>query len=421
MKQNGQWLSQVRTRSNTALVELEAERRAVGLVDLDDPLQPAPAQLELDVRAVGLELVRDHVAHRLAVDREHLVADDDARPRGRGSGRDGIDAGSGHEARIRGRPATSLVPCRWTRCSSPNRAASAPASRWRSRRWRGWCGPSSRPCTATTRSCTTGSSSTASASRASCSSTTWTTCPPARRSCCRRTAARPTSSRPPARTAATSSTRCARSSPRCTTRRRSGPARASRSCTSVTPATTRRWARSRSRRRDPARRARRGPRGRRGDVADPERVAVLAQTTLAQNEWAGIVERARERFPDVWTASRNDLCFATTNRQDALTEIANRADAVVVIGSANSSNTIALTKVAREAGCATVLRVDGPDELDLAAIRRRARRRRHRRRERTRGTRRRGDRRNSPRRRRRRRCASPTRTSTSRRRASCAS
>ncbi len=101
------------------------------------------------------------------------------------------------------------------------------------------------------------------------------------------------------------------------------------------------------------------------NVVDPTRVAVLAQTTLAQNEWAGIVERTRERFPEVWTAARNDLCFATTNRQDALTDIAKRADAVVVIGSANSSNTIALTKVAIEAGCPMVLRVDGPDEVDV--------------------------------------------------------
>ena len=105
------------------------------------------------------------------------------------------------------------------------------------------------------------------------------------------------------------------------------------------------------------------------NVADPTRVAVLAQTTLAQNEWAGIVEQTRARFPDVWTASRNDLCFATTNRQDALTDIAKRADAVVVIGSANSSNTIALTKVAREAGCPLVVRVDGPDELDIQGAR----------------------------------------------------
>jgi 4-hydroxy-3-methylbut-2-enyl diphosphate reductase len=103
-------------------------------------------------------------------------------------------------------------------------------------------------------------------------------------------------------------------------------------------------------------------------VTDPTKVAVLAQTTLAQNEWAGVVERTRERFPEVWTATRNDLCFATTNRQDALTEIAHRADAVVVIGSANSSNTIALAKVAREAGCPIVLRIDGAEELDSGAI-----------------------------------------------------
>ena len=68
--------------------------------------------------------------------------------------------------------------------------------------------------------------------------------------------------------------------------------------------------------------------------------------------------------PTLWTATRDDLCFATTNRQRALREIAARADAIVVIGSANSSNTIALTKVAREAGCERVLRVDGPDEID---------------------------------------------------------
>src|SRR5215208_2201949 len=80
------------------------------------------------------------------------------------------------------------------------------------------------------------------------------------------------------------------------------------------------------------------------DVQDPSRVALLAQTTLSMNDWEGIMDRTREQFPELWTATRNDLCFATTNRQAALTAIATRADAVVVIGSANSSNTIALTK-----------------------------------------------------------------------------
>ncbi len=105
-----------------------------------------------------------------------------------------------------------------------------------------------------------------------------------------------------------------------------------------------------------------------GSVDDPQKVALLAQTTLALHDWEGITDRAREEFPELWTATRNDLCFATTNRQEALSEIAARADAVVVIGSANSSNTVALAKVAAAAGCPIVLRIDGPEELDLDAL-----------------------------------------------------
>ena len=103
-------------------------------------------------------------------------------------------------------------------------------------------------------------------------------------------------------------------------------------------------------------------------VGDPAKVALLAQTTLSMDDWDGIMNRAREHFPDLWTASRDDLCFATTNRQRALRALADRADAIVVIGSANSSNTIALTKVARASGCARVLRVDGPDEIAADAL-----------------------------------------------------
>jgi 4-hydroxy-3-methylbut-2-enyl diphosphate reductase len=100
-------------------------------------------------------------------------------------------------------------------------------------------------------------------------------------------------------------------------------------------------------------------------VPDGDRVALLAQTTLAVHDWEGVMDRARARFPALWTAARDDLCFATTNRQAALRVVASRSDAVVVIGSANSSNTVALTQVAAEAGCPRVLRVDGPAELDL--------------------------------------------------------
>ena len=80
-------------------------------------------------------------------------------------------------------------------------------------------------------------------------------------------------------------------------------------------------------------------------------VALLAQTTLSHDEWSDIMSRARDRFPDLWMPNRSDLCFATTNRQAALKVVAARADAVVVIGSVNSSNTRALEKVAHASGC----------------------------------------------------------------------
>src|SRR5947209_435447 len=91
-------------------------------------------------------------------------------------------------------------------------------------------------------------------------------------------------------------------------------------------------------------------------------VALLAQTTLSQHDWAGVLDAARRRFPELWMPGRSDLCFATTNRQDALQQIAPKADAVIVIGSANSSNTVALAKVATAAGSPRVIRVNDPSE-----------------------------------------------------------
>jgi 4-hydroxy-3-methylbut-2-en-1-yl diphosphate reductase len=99
------------------------------------------------------------------------------------------------------------------------------------------------------------------------------------------------------------------------------------------------------------------------DGDDPPHMALLAQTTLSHDEWADIVDRAKERFPDLWMPNRSDLCFATTNRQAALKEVAARSDAVVVIGSENSSNTVALVKVARSSGCPRVVWVNDASEL----------------------------------------------------------
>src|SRR5687768_11835930 len=92
-------------------------------------------------------------------------------------------------------------------------------------------------------------------------------------------------------------------------------------------------------------------------------VALLAQTTLSHHDWADVLDATRSRFPDLWMPGRSDLCFATTNRQSALVQIAAQCDAVLVIGSANSSNTVALGRVAAAAGCPRVLRVNSPDEV----------------------------------------------------------
>lgn len=105
-----------------------------------------------------------------------------------------------------------------------------------------------------------------------------------------------------------------------------------------------------------------------GNIEEP--VALLAQTTLSHRDWEGVAVAVKERFPDVWTPGRSDLCFATTNRQAALMALAHRCDAIVVIGSANSSNTRALQQLAIEEGCERVYRINSVEELpdDLKGI-----------------------------------------------------
>jgi 4-hydroxy-3-methylbut-2-enyl diphosphate reductase len=105
-----------------------------------------------------------------------------------------------------------------------------------------------------------------------------------------------------------------------------------------------------------------------GQIDEP--VALLAQTTLSHRDWEEVAVAVKARFPDVWTPGRSDLCFATTNRQAAIEELAHRCDAIVVIGSANSSNTVALEKLARHEGCELVYRINNVDELpsDLSGV-----------------------------------------------------
>ncbi|MGH3668883.1 MAG: 4-hydroxy-3-methylbut-2-enyl diphosphate reductase, partial [Acidimicrobiia bacterium] len=96
---------------------------------------------------------------------------------------------------------------------------------------------------------------------------------------------------------------------------------------------------------------------------DPAKVALLAQTTLGVHEWMAVMDDARVRFPDLQMSRKSDLCYATTNRQEAVKLLAGECDLVLVVGSHNSSNTQALVRVARDHGV-TAHRIDSADDID---------------------------------------------------------
>jgi 4-hydroxy-3-methylbut-2-enyl diphosphate reductase len=86
------------------------------------------------------------------------------------------------------------------------------------------------------------------------------------------------------------------------------------------------------------------------EVSDPERVAYVTQTTLAVDETSSILARLRERFPSIVGPRTDDICYATTNRQAAVKQMAGSCDLMLVIGSRNSSNSVRLVEVARDCG-----------------------------------------------------------------------
>jgi len=90
-------------------------------------------------------------------------------------------------------------------------------------------------------------------------------------------------------------------------------------------------------------------------LQDPDHVALITQTTLSVDETAEIIGRLRERFPGIVTAKGEDICYATTNRQIAVKQLAKKCDLVLVIGSTNSSNSNRLVEVAREHGAESFL------------------------------------------------------------------
>jgi 4-hydroxy-3-methylbut-2-enyl diphosphate reductase len=101
-------------------------------------------------------------------------------------------------------------------------------------------------------------------------------------------------------------------------------------------------------------------------VRDPSKVAWLSQTTLSVDETLETVEAIRKRFPELLDPPSDDICYATQNRQLAVKEIAHDADLVIVVGSANSSNSVRLAEVALESGAKAAHRVDDADEIDDA-------------------------------------------------------
>jgi 4-hydroxy-3-methylbut-2-enyl diphosphate reductase len=84
------------------------------------------------------------------------------------------------------------------------------------------------------------------------------------------------------------------------------------------------------------------------EVEDPDRVAFISQTTLSVDETRAIIDRLREKFPNITGPRTDDICYATTNRQMAVRQMARECDLVLVIGSANSSNSNRLVEVARD-------------------------------------------------------------------------
>ncbi|NBX23026.1 MAG: 4-hydroxy-3-methylbut-2-enyl diphosphate reductase [Microbacteriaceae bacterium] len=101
-------------------------------------------------------------------------------------------------------------------------------------------------------------------------------------------------------------------------------------------------------------------------VNDPDNVVWLSQTTLSVDETMETVARLRERFPNLQDPPSDDICYATQNRQVAIKKVAPDADLVIVVGSANSSNSVRLVEVALEYGAKAAHRVDFAHEIDPA-------------------------------------------------------
>jgi len=98
------------------------------------------------------------------------------------------------------------------------------------------------------------------------------------------------------------------------------------------------------------------------EVQDPERLAFVTQTTLSLDDTATILAALRARFPLIQGPRKNDICYATQNRQDAIKDLARRCDLILVVGSPNSSNSNRLREIAARQGTPAYL-IDGPEDI----------------------------------------------------------
>jgi len=101
---------------------------------------------------------------------------------------------------------------------------------------------------------------------------------------------------------------------------------------------------------------------------DPDNLAYVTQTTLSVDDTAGIVAALKARFPNIHGPHKEDICYATTNRQEVVKKVAPMVDAMLVVGSPNSSNTQRLKEVAERAGCARAALVQRASEIDWSVF-----------------------------------------------------
>ena len=102
-------------------------------------------------------------------------------------------------------------------------------------------------------------------------------------------------------------------------------------------------------------------------LADPERIAYVTQTTLSVDDAAQIIAALKAKYPNVKEPKKQDICYATQNRQDAVKFMAPQCDVVIVVGSPNSSNSNRLRELAEKLGVPAYM-VDSPDQIDPAWV-----------------------------------------------------